>query len=214
MHAEGAEQGAGRVEEGGGIVVPRHHNHMPARAAAPRRVVQEAVIECLGLIAGEPAVEYVARKEQGLDAFPVHEVSQPGQKGAEFILPFPAEKRVAQMPVGGVEYFHVSIRDVPSSAGYAAGGRGGVKGPSRRERGQKRSSSALPFCQASCLPLRTGRRPEGGAACPGMCCRRKRPPPAPRRKKALPCGRAVRKTLRYGEGTITCRPCWRKGRGR
>ena len=96
-----AQEVLGSVEERRGVVVASHEDRVAAGGVSHPR--KKAVVELLGPVAGNTGVEEVPRYQEHVDFLPGDGVSEPVQKGREFVVPFSAVQRAADVPVRGVE---------------------------------------------------------------------------------------------------------------
>lgn len=79
-------------------------------AACAGCTAEKIIVEVLGMRAGNAGVENVARDEQGVNSLRFERVDQPVQEGGMFVVALAVEQRASEMPVGGVEEFHGSMR--------------------------------------------------------------------------------------------------------
>ena len=95
MDRQRAQEVLGGVEERRGVVVASHEDRVAAGGVSHPR--KKAVVELLGPVAGNTGVEEVPRHQEHVDFLPGDGVSEPVQKGREFVVPFSAVQRAAEV---------------------------------------------------------------------------------------------------------------------
>ncbi len=109
VDAEGVQDCFGGLKASGGIVVASDHHD--GQAGAQVQVVGEGgVEEFLGLARRIGAVEHVACDEEGVDVVFTDQGAQVVEEGAVFGVAAIAGQGLADVPIGGVEDAHSSLR--------------------------------------------------------------------------------------------------------
>ena len=88
------------------MISGNYHHMATAQRGSP---AQESVVQLLCAVARCRCVENVSGNDQDVDSTVVDRIREPVQKGFVFFVAFSAVEGAAEMPVGGVEDFHLEF---------------------------------------------------------------------------------------------------------
>ena len=101
MDVEGAQELFRRGQEGGRVMIARHHDDMAAERHDP---AEEAVIQLLRTVAWGAGIEHVSGDDQYVNVSVADRIRQPVEEGGKgFVAPAPVEG-APDMPVGRMQY--------------------------------------------------------------------------------------------------------------
>ena len=87
----------------------------PVMTTCLQEVPRKGIIKVLGRIVGKGCIENVACDKQYVYLFFLNQCKQPCKKSRIFLISFFAVKRAADVPVGGMQYFHKEVPKIFSN---------------------------------------------------------------------------------------------------